>query len=134
MSESASAGNGVTLPPRRTRQSLHGYIYEHLHAVECALSFGVPYQTLIEAMFAAGFAKVTPKSIETAVYRARRKRPTHPARLVPQPIVPARRTATPREVTSRPALDTDLTSEIGRRFRQLVRTPRPGSDEPDPLI
>jgi hypothetical protein len=30
--------------------------------------------------------------------------------------------------------DTDVTAAIGRRFRQLVRPPRPGTDERDLLI
>jgi hypothetical protein len=134
MSESACAGNAVTLPPRRKRQSLHGYIHEHLEAVESALSFGVPYQTLIEATLAAGFAKVVLRSIETAVYRARRKCRARPAHHVPPPIVPAPRTAAPREVYSRQSDDTDVTAAIGKRFRQLVRPPKPGSDERDLLI
>jgi len=101
MSESAVPGNAVVLPARKKRQSLHGYAYEHLEAFECALSSGVPYQTLIEAMVAAGFVKVT---------------------------------ATPHEVFSQSSLDVDVTAAIGRRFRKLVRPPRPGSDEPDLLV
>ena len=134
MSESAAPEKAVVLPSRKKRQSLHGYVHEHMEAFECALSSGVPYQTLIEAALAAGFVKVAPRSIETAVYRARRKRPTRKAHSAPQPIVPASRTATPREMYSRPPLDTDVTAAIGRRFRQLVRPPRPGTDERDLLI
>jgi hypothetical protein len=73
MNESDASGNFVTLPSKTKRQSVHGYVHEHLEAFERALSFGVPYQTLIEAMLVAGFVKVNPRSIETAVYRARRK-------------------------------------------------------------
>ena len=134
MSESTAAGNSVTLPSKTKRQSLHGYVHEHLEAFERALSFGVPYQTLIEAMLVAGFVKVNPRSIETAVYRARRKPPTRSVRHVLQPIVPAPRIAARREMHSVPSDDSDVTAAIGRRFRQLVRPPRPGSDERDLLI
>jgi len=113
---------------------LHGYAYEHLDTFERALSSGVPYQTLIEATLAAGFVKVIPRSIETAVYRARKKRLTRPSHLAHQPIVPNARIAPFQEGHSRPPLDRDDTAAIGRRFRQLVRAPRPGSDEPDLLI
>jgi hypothetical protein len=134
MSESPAPGNAINLPARKKRQSLHGYAYEHLEEFECALSSGVPYQTLIEAMLAAGFVKVIPRSIETAVYRARKKRLMRPGHSAPQPIIPAARTALLQEVYSRPSLDADVTTAIGRRFRQLVRPPRPGSDEPDLLV
>jgi len=134
MSEPADRTNAIALPSRKGRQSLNGYVREHQQEIENTLFSGVPYQTLVGATLAAGFPSATLRSIESAMYRARRKgpaRPTHPA---PQPIVPASRTATPREMYSRPPLDTDVTAAIGRRFRQLVRPPRPGTDERDLLI
>jgi len=134
MGESDARGNAVVLPTRKKRQSLHGYAYEHLEALERALSSGVPYQTLIEATLAAGFVKVIPRSFEAAVYRARKKRLIQPAHSAPQPIFPTARAAPLQKFRSGPTLDGDVTAEIGRRFRQLVRPPRPGSDEPDLLI
>ena len=134
MSEPADRTNAIALPSRKGRQSLNGYVREHQQEIENTLFSGVPYQTLVGATLAAGFSSATLRSIESAMYRARRKGLARPAHPVPQPIVLAARTAIPREAYPQPPLDTDLTAQIGRRFRQLVRTPRPGSDEPDPLI
>ena len=134
MSESADQTIAIALPSRKGRQSLNGYVREHLQEIENTLFSGVPYQTLVGATLAAGFSSATRRSIECAMYRARRKGPARAAHPAPQPIALAARTAIPREVYPQPPLDTDLTAKIGRRFRQLVRTPRPGSDEPDPLI
>src|SRR5258708_39486098 len=134
MTSPADRTNAIALPSRKECQSLNGYVREHLQELESVLFSGVPYQALVGAAIAAGFRKATLRSIESAVYRARRKRPTRLAHSAPQPIAPAARTATPREVYSRPPLDTDVTAAIGRRFRQLVRPPRHGSGERDLLI
>jgi len=113
---------------------MNGYVRDHLPVFEKALFSGVPYQTLVGATLVAGFRTATPRSIETAVYRARRKRRLQPAHQVPHSIVPTARTAVSREVSPHHLDDGDVTVAIGRRFRQLVRPPKPRTDEPDLLI
>jgi len=134
MSGPADRSDIIALPSRKGRQSLNGYVREHLQDFENTLFSGVPYRTLVIAALAAGFPSTTLRSIESAMYRARRRHLSRPAHSLPQPIAPAPRAALPREAVSRLTLDTDLTATIGRRFRQLMRPPKPGSGEPDPLI
>jgi len=134
MSGPSDRTNTVALPPRMGCQSLNGYVLDHLQKLENLLFSGVPYETLVGATLVAGFPSATLRSIESAMYRARRKCPAWLARHALRPIEPAPRTAGPREAYSRASGDTDVTAAIGRRFRQLVRPPRPGSGEADLLI
>jgi len=90
----------VELPPRRSRQSLNGYVRENLERFEKEVSVGVPYDSLAEAALAAGFSRLAPTS---------------------------------PNVRAQSAEDDDLRA-LRKRFRELVRPPRPDSDEPDPLV
>jgi hypothetical protein len=65
----------VELPPRKSRQSLNGYVRENLERFEREVSVGVPYESLAEAALAAGFSKVAVLSLHSAMYRARKRRP-----------------------------------------------------------
>jgi len=76
----------LALPPKKERQSLHGYVREHLRHLEHELHVGVPYRTLAGAVRAAGFGKIAVQSIRTAVYRARKKRPRHFTDIAARPI------------------------------------------------
>ena len=124
----------LVLPLRLECQSLNGYVLDNLQELEKLLASGLPYRSLVRATVAAGFPSATWRSIESATYRARRACPTRPTRHAPQPIVLAARSAARRETYSRPTEEADVTVTIGRRFRQLVRPPRPGSDEKDLLF
>jgi hypothetical protein len=125
----------LALPSRRERQSLHGYVREHLQRLEQELCVGVPYQALASAMLAAGFAKVALRSIHNAVYRARKKQPAHardPARSAA--FVFTSPTPNPWAIEPLPSHAKGDRAAIGRRFRDLARPPNAGGDEPDPLV
>ncbi len=124
----------LALPPKKEWQSLHGYVLEHLRYLEHELVVGVPYRTLASAVRAAGFRKVAVRSIRTAVYRARKKRPRLLAEAAPR--VGGRLVAVSTPYDSQPQLPAaaDDKTAFGRRFRELARPPRPGSEEDDPLI
>ena len=123
----------LTLPSRKERQSLRGYVREHLQRLEQELCVGVPYRALANAMLAAGFTKVALRSIQNAVYRARKKRPAHaddPARSAAAVFT----SANPWAIDPPPSYAKGDRAAIGRRFRDLARPPSPGADEPDPLV
>ena len=125
----------LTLPSRKERQSLHGYVREHLQRLEQELCVGVPYQALANAVLAAGFTKVALRSIQNAVYRARKKRPAHaddPARSAAAVFTSP--TPNPWAIDPLPSYAKGDRAAIGRRFRDLARPPNPGADEPDPLV
>ena len=123
----------LSLPPKKERQSLHGYVREHLRQLEHELLVGVPYRTLAGGVRAAGFGKIVLRSIRTAVYRARKKRPRRFADIGTRPGG--------RPFSNSPTFETqpqlspeaqDKRAAFGRRFRELARPPASG--EPDPLI
>lgn len=60
------------LPPSRLRQSLSGYVREHLGAVEHLLQSGMKYDSLLDALVAAGFENPSYTALDSALYRARR--------------------------------------------------------------
>ena len=134
MNERSYGTNTVALPPRMGWQSLNGYVQDHLQRLETLLLSGVPYRTLVAATLAAGFPSATRRSIESAIYRARKKCPIRPAPNTLRPVTPPSQIAALREVELRPSGDPDVTKAIGREFRELVRPPRPGSGEPDLLF
>jgi hypothetical protein len=125
--------SSFALPPRRDEQSLHGYVHEHLGQVERALRFGVPYRALVKAMLAAGFAKVPVRTVQNAVYQARKKRRAHA-------LPPALQTRTVRSslnptvwAVARYAPEAQSgRAAIRARLLELARPPMPG--EPDRLI
>ncbi len=82
---SGPVANVFILPARRGEQTLHGYVREHLRQIEQALSFGVPYTTITEAVHTAGFAGTSVHTMEPAVYRARRYKPRFAVTLGPSP-------------------------------------------------
>ena len=130
--ESDPAVNVFALPARVARQRLHGYVREHLQRIEQALSFGIPYASITEALHAAGFPDTSLHTIEQAVYRARHYKPRRVAR--PGPQLPFARAASlrARAPDARPSSMKEDMANIARRLRELARPPRPG--EEDPLI
>jgi hypothetical protein len=123
----------VELPPRRSRQSLNGYVRENLERFEKEVSVGVPYESLAEAALAAGFSKVAVLSLHSAMYRARKRRPKRARNAFAEAVQRMRLAPTSPNVRAQSAEDDDL-RVLRRRLRELVRPPRPGSDEPDPLV
>jgi hypothetical protein len=130
--ESDPAASVFALPARVCRQTLHGYVRAHLRRIEEALSFGVPYTAITEAVHAAGFASTSVHTIHQAVYRARRYKPRFGINPQPRPASkpPA---GPPRQWSSTPRSSTkEKLAACRNRFRQLARPPGPGED--DPLI
>lgn len=64
--------SGLTLPLRLDSQSLHAYVRAHLDKLEYERWAGVPYASLARALNTIGFTAVRVRSLQTAVYRARR--------------------------------------------------------------
>ena|SRR6267378_241290 len=124
----------LALPPKKERQSLHGYVREHLRHLEHELHVGVPYRTLAGAVRAAGFGKIAVQSIRTAVYRARKKRPRHFTDIAARPIGRPFANSPAFEMQPRLSEAQDERAAFGQRFRELARPPTPGTDEPDPLV
>ena len=128
-----STVSSVALPPRIDEQSLHGYVRAHLPHLEYALDVGVPYRALANAALAAGFANVPLRTIQNAVYQARKKSGGRASAVVLQ--APATRPSLSRSAfavdpsVSEPKSDS---TAIRRRLLDLARPPMPG--EPDPLI
>jgi hypothetical protein len=121
------------LPPRRDEQSLHGYVHEHLGQVERALRFGVPYRTLVNAMLAAGFAKVPLRTVQNAVYQARKKWGAHaPSSVLQTPTVGPSVIPTAWGVARYAPEAQSGRAAIRARLLELARPPMPG--EPDRLI
>ncbi|SRR6266403_1001928 len=122
----------VELPPRRSRQSLNVYVRENLERLEKEVFAGVPYEALVNTALAAGFAKVAVLSLHSAMYRARRLRPERARSPLPEAVL--RPTGSPSIFEARSPMTADYQTMLRRRYRELVRTPRPGSDEPDLLV
>jgi hypothetical protein len=129
--ESDPAPNVFTLPARRCEQTLHGYVREHLREIEQALSFGIPYTTITEAVHTAGFACTSVHTIEQAVYRARRYKPRFAVTLRPPPAFEPTPSPLPASPPAPRATMKEEMAAFRRRLRELARTPKPG--EPDPL-
>lgn len=144
------AGELYALPRRRSGQTLQGFIRTHLKYFDRALAEGVRYEALAKALRASGFGERTVVSLRVAVYRARKGalecvstqapqnlnpvavQMTQPVEELLPPQVP--RNPVVQKMLTGPAEDVDATKAIGREFRRLISTPRPGSSEPDPLI
>jgi hypothetical protein len=119
------------LPAREGDQRLHGYVRQHLQLIEQALSFGIPYTAITEAVHTAGFAGTSVHTMEQAMYRARRYKPRFAVTLEPRPAPEATPSPLPRSsLTPRITIKEDMAA-IRRRFQELARPPKPG--EPDPL-
>jgi hypothetical protein len=119
------------LPAREGDQRLHGYVRQHLQLIEQALSFGIPYTAITEAVHTAGFAGTSVHTVEQAMYRARRYKPRFAVTLEPRPAPEATPSPLPRSsLTPRITIKEDMAA-IRRRFQELARPPKPG--EPDPL-
>ena len=128
--ESDPAANVFALPARIYGQTLHGYVRSHLRQIEQALSFGVPYSAITEAVHAAGFGGTSVHTIHQAVYRARRHKPRFGSNPRPGPASespagpPQRLSSTPRSSAR------EEPATFGNRFRKLARPPDPGEDDP----
>jgi hypothetical protein len=120
----------LPLPARKARQTLQGFICEHLKVIERAQSDGVPYESLVEAVHAAGFTKGTVRSLRVAVHEARKRAlecahvhtTQTPASVSTQPVKPVQQSSQPPPKDDRAA--------IARRLRELARPPRPGEKDP----
>ena len=125
--------NALVFPPRKGHQTLHGYVRDNFRQVERELAVGVPYRTLIEAVLAAGFVSVARRSIETAVYLARKRgsRLAGGRASYGSDVAPLSPGARMDPVRSQAKEDR---SAIGRRFRELARPPKFGAGEADELI
>ncbi len=120
-----------TLPPRKSDQTLRGFVHQHLKIFEEILDAGVSYESLTKVVRAAGFGERSVVSLRVAVCKARKRaldckdvRPTQvPASVSTQPAQHVQQTSLPPPKDERAA--------IARRLRELARPPRSG--EPDPL-
>ena len=120
-----------TLPPRKSDQTLRGFVYQHLKIFEEILDAGVSYESLTKLVRAAGFGERSVVSLRVAVCKARKRAlectPTQPIQ-TPAPVVPQ---AFQRVQQSSLLPPKDERAAIARRLRELARPPRSG--EPDPL-
>jgi hypothetical protein len=130
--ESDPAANVFVLPARIGQQTLHGYVRAHLRRIEQALSFGIPYTTIAEAMHEAGFAGTSVHTVEQAVYRARRYKPRFAVTLGPRAASEPPARPLSRSLQAPPSSTKEEMAALRRRFRELARPPGPGED--DPLI
>ena len=123
----------IELPPRRNQQSLNAYVRENLERLEQEVSAGVPYEALVNLALAAGFSRIAVLSLHSAMYRARKRRPKRIQVLTQQSVGRSwlSRSNEEKESAGQPEDDSVL---LARRLRQLVRSPRPGTDEQDLLI
>ncbi len=125
--------NSIELPPRKDLQSLDGYVRENLERLEQELLAGVPYKSLGDATKAAGFSRLAARSLRSSVHRARKKRGLGPRNLTRHSVARSwlSRSVDQKETAGQPEDDRVL---LARRLRQLVRSPRPGTDEQDLLV
>ena len=125
--------NAIELPPRKDQQSLNGYVRDNIERLEQEVVSGVPYVALVKAALAAGFSKVAVLSLHSAMYRARKRRPPRTRGQAQHFASKAWLSLTVKQEESagQPEDDSVL---LARRLRQLVRSPRPGTDEQDLLI
>ncbi len=124
-------GLSFELPPRKSNQTLQGFVLEHLQEFERGLSCGVQYASLVQALHAAGFSEGTVMSLRKAVSKARMRaracKKTQPLQ-APAPLIT--QAAQPVQQSSLAPAKDDRAA-ISRRLRDLARPPRSG--EPDPL-
>jgi hypothetical protein len=125
--------NLIELPPRKDQQSLNGYVRDNIERLEQEVASGVPYAALVKAALAAGFSKVAVLSLHSAMYRARKKRPPRTRVLTQQFASKAWPSRAAGQEESAGQLEEDSVL-LARRLRQLVRSPRPATDEQDLLI
>jgi hypothetical protein len=123
----------IGLPPRRNQQSLNAYVRENLERLEQEVSAGVPYEALVNLALAAGFSKVAVLSLHSAMYRARKGRPKR-IRVLTQQSVRKSWLSPSKEENESSCQPEDDRVLLEKRYRQLTRAPRPGTDEPDSLI
>lgn len=123
----------LELPSRRSHQSLDGYVREHLQRLEQELAAGIRYGALVDAVQAAGFSKVAVRSLHSAMHRARKGRAKRSPAPTRHPVGRSwlSRTGDEKQAVNSPEDDRVL---LERRYRQLTRAPKPGTDEPDSLI
>ena len=120
-----------TLPPRKSDQTLRGFVRQHLKLVEEILNAGVSYESLVKAVRAAGFGERSVVSLRVAVFKAR-KRALECARALPTQASTSVSTQPAQRVQqSSVAPLKDDRAALARRLRELARPPRSG--EPDPL-
>jgi hypothetical protein len=62
------------LPTAKIGQSLSGYVREHLVAIEALLDSGLKYDTVVLALIEAGIESATYGALDSALFRARRRR------------------------------------------------------------
>lgn len=120
----------LSLPRRKSNQTLQGFVFQHLKDLERARSYGIRYEGLSKALRVSGFDDRTTMSLRVAVCRARKRAiectSTQPVQtlvsLMPQ-------TPRPMEESSR-SPPKDERAAIARRLRELARPPRSGEDDP----
>jgi hypothetical protein len=119
-----------TLPPRKSDQTLRGFVHQHLKIFEEILDAGVSYESLAKAVRATGFGERSVVSLRVAVFKARKRAlesiPTQSVQAL-VPVVP--RTLQPAQESPRPP-PKDERAAIARRLRDLARPPRSGEDDP----
>lgn len=129
----------LSFPLRMNGQSLHAYVRAHLPKFEYERWAGVPYSSLANALGTVGFEAVSVRSLQTAVYRARKgtckkwansglslrgaELGTSISKPSGIPPLPWRQTQ-PRSSTG------DGPADIARMLRELARPPRPGEKDP----
>ena len=120
----------VTLPRRKSSQTLQGFVCQHLKDFERALSYGIRYEGLAKAVRVAGFGARTVMSLRVAVCRARKRALERTSTQSAQNLVPiAPQTARSVEECLQPPPKDDRAA-IARRLRELARPPRSGEDDP----
>jgi len=80
------------LPPAKFGQSLSGYVREHLDAIETLLESGLKYDSVVLSLINSGIDGATYGALDSALFRARRRRKARPGRPAapPQTSQPAR--------------------------------------------
>ena len=128
--ESDHAAKVFALPARRSEQTLHGYVRQHLQLIEQALSFGVPYTSITEAARTAGFAGTSVHTMEQAVYRARRYKPRFAVTLGPRDASESLARPISRSPQAPPPLMKEDMAAMRKRFQELARPPKSGERDP----
>ena len=125
----------LVLPPRKVQQNLHAYVREHLPHLERVLRAGVPYAALADAVLAAGFSKVPIRSIQNAVYEARKKQSTDGDSVVSHDAADQRQSDSGSwRGEGGAGAGHDGAAALCKRFEELARGPGRGSEEPDELV
>ena len=130
----------LDFPPRIEHQSLHAYVRLHLQEIDERRRVGIPYFSIAQALSTVGFDSVSVRSLQTAVFRARKgtckkgANSSLPGRIDKIGVSRPGLSSGPLSPWCERPLGTSTDggrAAIARRLRELARPPRPG--EPDPL-